>query len=102
MAGSRFGRIKPTRKGANLLSVYDGELMSARDFHIHFTTVLRYESVCVVGVTVDECPAHGLEARSALGRFPEHTVLEFTPLPTSSSRKDAAKQLAYYAMSCDW
>lgn len=103
----RDGRItsqafKTTRKDANLLSVYDGELISARDSHTHFTTVLGYQSVGVVGVTVDECHALGLEARSEPDQFPEHAVLDFTPLPSASLRKDAAKRLADYAMSRDW
>lgn len=103
----RDGRItsqafKPTRKDANLLSVYDGELIGARDAHAHFTTVLGYRSVGVVAVTVEECQTLGLEVRSEPDRFAEHAVLDFTPLPTASLRKDAAKQLADYATSRDW
>lgn len=94
--------FKPTRKDANLLSVYDGELISARDSHIHFTTALGYRSVGVVAVTVEECLALGLKVRSEPDRFPEHAVLDFTPLPTSGLRKDAAKQLADYAVNRDW
>lgn len=103
----RDGRItsqafNPTRKDANLLSVYDGELISPRDSYVHFTTVLRYRSVGVVAVTVDECTALGLTVESRPDSFREHAVLDFTALPTSSSRKDVAKQLADYAMSRDW
>ncbi len=94
--------FNPTRNHAYLLSVYDGELISPRDSCIHFTTVLGRRSVGVVAVTVDECKALGLSVRSEPDGFPEHAVVDFTALTTSSSRKDAAKQLADYAMSRAW
>ena len=103
----RDGRItsqafNPTRNHGYLLSVYDGKLISARDSYIHYTTVLGRRSVGVVAVTVDECRALGLEVKSKPDQFPEHAVVDFTPLPSSGSRKDAAKQLASYAISRDW
>lgn len=74
----------------------------ARNSYVHFTSVLGCRSVGVVAVTVNECQALGLEVKSKPDRFPEHAVVDFTRLPSSGSRKDAAKQLASYAIRRDW
>ena len=56
----REGRItsqvfKPTPKDKKLLSVYDGELITAQNAYMHYTVRLGFSSVGVVAVTPAEC-----------------------------------------------
>jgi hypothetical protein len=76
--------FNPTSKDQNLLSVYDGDLITAQDAWEHFCHVLKLQSLGVVAVTVRECQTEQLEVRSDPATFPEHAIIDFSTL----SRKD--------------
>lgn len=102
----REGRItsqafKPAPKDQKLLSVYDGELIGARESYEHYTMHLGLQSDGVVAVTVAECTQLGLSVRSDPLPFPEHAVVDFSSLTVSGSRK-VAKRLADYAINRGW
>ena len=83
--------FRPTPKDESLLSVYDGDQISAEDSWTHFTNKQGFQSVGVLAVTVDECDAEGLFARSDPGPFPEHAVIDFTGLSENQIEKKGKK-----------
>ena len=78
----REGRItsqvfKPTPKDKKLLSVYDGELITAQNAYMHNTVRLGFSSVGVVAVTPAECGKLGLPVNSDPIPVREHAVIDF-------------------------
>ena len=70
--------FRPFPKDAGLLSVYDGDLITAEASLNHFTG-RGFQSAGVWAVSVQECHTCELPARSdAQGQFPEHAVIDFT------------------------
>ena len=80
--------FRPTPKDAKLLSVYDGDLISPQNAWQHFTGA-GYTSIGVLAVTVCECGALSLSARSVPEPFPEHAVIDYSGLGTSAIDKTA-------------
>ncbi len=93
--------FRPTPKDEKLLSVYDGDLISPQNAWQHFTTLLGYASIGVMGVTVGECGGLNLPARSEPQPFPEHAVVDFSALGASVIEK-TAKLLKARAEQRDW
>lgn len=83
--------FRPTPKDDSLLSVYDGDMISAEDAWTHFTNRGDCSSAGVLAVTVDECVAEGLTARADPEPFPEHAVIEFTGLSDTQKEKKSKK-----------
>jgi hypothetical protein len=87
-------------KDENLLSVYDGDQISAAASFEHYTGVLGFESVAVYGVSVAEVTQLELQARpDPLENFVQHAVIEF-----SADQKQArklAKKLRDFAAARD-
>lgn len=82
----------PFPKDKDLLSVYDGDLISAKKAHAHYTEKLNFQSVGVWGVTCKEAEDNKLPSRSnPLENFDEHAVIDFTGKSSKTARKLAKK-----------
>lgn len=92
--------FRPTPKDEKMLSVYDGDMISAQNAWQHFTGA-GYASVGVMAVTVGECGELGLAARSTPEPFPEHAVIDYSELGTSAIDK-TAKLLKAKAVLRSW
>lgn len=72
--------FRPFPKDSGLLSVYDGDLITAEASLNHFTKTLGFQSAGAWAVTVQECGACSLPTRADVdGHYPEHAVIDFTP-----------------------
>jgi hypothetical protein len=89
----------PFPKDAGLLSVYDGDQMSALDSHTHFTQILGRESHSVWSVTKAEADGEGVPASpDPLPDFSSHSKIDFTGKTDKECRK-IAKKLKVWAMA---
>lgn len=94
--------FKPTAKDEGLLSVDDGNLVTAEDAYKCYTECLGLESAGVLALTVAECDEHCLPVTpDALPCQPSHVVIDFTKLSGNQVRK-VAKYLKYYANERGW
>jgi hypothetical protein len=83
--------FRPTPKDESLLSVYDGDQITADNSWSHFTSQPNCKSVGVMAVTVDECVAEALSVRPDPKPFPEHVVIDFTGLTNNQCEKNSKK-----------
>lgn len=83
--------FRPTPKDKNLLSVYDGDQITAEQSFVHYTNQLGYESVGVMAVTVGECAAEELPVQPDPTPFPEHIVINFAGFNTNQIEKKSKK-----------
>lgn len=80
----------PFPKDEGLLSVYDGDLISAKDAYDHFTQSLHCQSAGVWGVSCAEVKFEKLTSRpDPLKDFPEHAVISFDSEEKKCLRKIA-------------
>jgi len=93
--------FKPTSKDSGLLSVYDGDLIAARDSWTHFTVVQGFSSAGVYSVSVAERNQIDLPVRPDPAPFPEHAVIDFTPF-SGGQVESKAKKLRAAAAACGW
>jgi hypothetical protein len=93
--------FKPTPKDDGLLSVYDGDLITAEAAWKHFTQMLKHVSTGVYALTMAECKSTGLPARPDTNPFPEHAVVDFTAYGSNQIDKKA-KLLRLYAVARGW
>lgn len=71
--------FRPFPKDEGLLSVYDGDMITAEDSFKHYTGSLNRKSSGVWAVTVSEAQDCALQVRPDVeGFFPEHAVIDFT------------------------
>lgn len=91
----------PRSSDANRLSVYDGDQIQPEAAWRHYTVRQTLESAGVVAVTVGECAALDLPARSDPAPFPEHAVIEFGALGRNAITR-AAKRLRDVASRRGW
>jgi len=97
--GGRVGSsaFRPSKKDKDLLSVYNGDLITAESAFQHFNDRPNCSSQWVCGVTYHEVDSIGLESRPDVeDHFPEHAVIDFTPYGGSRQEK-LAKQLRDFA-----
>lgn len=88
----------PFPKDDFLLSVYDGQLISAELAYLHYTQTLGFESSSVYAIAVNEVSQIGLSCRpDPLDDFPEHAVVDFTHDPKNARK--LAKKLRSYAVA---
>ncbi|MDE0448052.1 MAG: hypothetical protein OXH96_15420 [Spirochaetaceae bacterium] len=102
----REGRItsqvfKPTPKDGKLLSVYDGELITAQNSYMHYTVRLGFSSLGVVAVTPAECGKLDLRVNSDPIPFPEHAVIDFRGY-SNNQITSKAKYLKDAAVTRGW
>lgn len=93
--------FRPSPKDKGRLSVYDGDQITAEGAWEHYTEELEYESIGVMGVTVQECQNQDLEARPDPAPFPEHAVIDFSGFSGNQIKKKA-KRLKRVALSRGW
>ncbi|MDH5508915.1 MAG: hypothetical protein OEZ32_01020 [Nitrospinota bacterium] len=91
--------FRPTPKDEKLLSVYDGDKISAEDAWKHH--VENYPSVGVMGVTVGECKTNRVTAKSDPAPFPEHAVIDYTGHAENQIRR-ISKELKATAEQRNW
>lgn len=94
--------FKPTPKDEGLLSVYDGDMIDPLGAWRHYNNNLELPSCGVLAVTVNECSTLSLPARPDPEPFPEHAVIDFNEISSSSAREKKAKMLKHYAEKRDW
>jgi hypothetical protein len=96
--------FRPTPKDNNRLSVYDGDLISAKDSHEHFTLVIGCLSAGVLAVSVQECLGENLPVISDPETFDEHALIDFTEhsLISKGSVIRKAETLRKYAVNRGW
>lgn len=89
----------PFPKDDGLLSVYDGDQISAAETHAHYTLVLGNESHSVWSVTKAEADGESVPASAdPLPDFPSHSKIDFTGKTDKECRK-IAKKLKAWAMA---
>ena len=93
--------FKPTRKDNKCLSVYDGDQIRPQAAWEHYTQILKYKSVGVMGFSVSECSTLTLPVQADPKPFPEHVHIDFTGLSRNEVRKKA-QLLLEKAMARDW
>lgn len=93
--------FRPTPKDEHKLSAYDGDLISAENSWVHYTTTLQLSSVGTLAVTVMECKQQELPAVPDPEPFPEHAVIDFTGLGTNQV-ENKSKKLKAAAESRGW
>lgn len=93
--------FRPTPKDKHLLSVYDGDRITAADSWTHFCGTLGFQSVGVMAVTVAECSTLELPARPDPEPFPEHAVIDFSGLAENQIEKKG-KRLKAKAEGRGW
>lgn len=93
--------FRPSPKDADLLSVYDGDQISAVAAWEHYTRVLGHLSVGVLAVTVGECKSIELTARPDPEPFPEHAIIDFRGYSNREKEK-RAKILRNFAEQRGW
>lgn len=93
--------FKLSKKDNNLLSVYDGDSITAEDSYLHYTTTLKYSSASVFGVTTGECSScEGLSTRN--DPQPDsayHAVIDFSACASESIKDRASKTLKNKAIA---
>ena len=102
----KFGMVtsqlfKPTTKDKKFVSVYDGDQITAKDSHIHYTKILLLPSVGVMAVTIEDCVNFQLEVQLNPAPFPEHVEIDFSKF-TNSQIDSRAKKLRAAAVSRGW
>ena len=90
--------FRPNPSDQGLMSVYNGDLITAEASWRHYTTVSQRQSAGVTALAVDKCAAESLPARCDPVPFPEHAVVDFTRVDEkhwrTKSKKLQAKALA--------
>jgi len=90
--------FRPNESDHGLMSVYDGDLITAEASWTHYTTISQKKSVGATALAFDECAAESLPARCDPVPFPEHAVVDFTGVDEkhwrTKSKKLQAKALA--------
>jgi hypothetical protein len=95
--------FRPTPKDEGLLSTYDGDRITPCDAWEHFTTVLNFQSVGVVAVTVSECASMSLPVHTdEKTNFREHVVIDFRSVTTNRKMERLSKDLKMLAMRRGW
>ena len=93
--------FRPTPKDENLLSMYDGDMITPEEAWQHFTNSPDNKSAGVMAVTKKECDTHVLQIIEDRIPFKEHVSLNFDG-KTKSSIERIAKMLKYCAEARGW
>ena len=82
----------------DMLSTYDGDMMSPEETYRHYTEELGNESAGVYGITCDETEEQGLEIVEDRTPYKEHVSVSFQGI-SSNGRRSKSRRLASYAMN---
>ena len=94
--------FRPKSNDHSLLSVYDGDLVSAAEAWSHYTETLKLASFGTLGFTVEECNRESLTARpDPVENNPHHAVIDFLGL-TEKEVTTKSKELKKKAVARGW
>lgn len=93
--------FRPTPKDENLLSVDDGDRISAANAFARFTAMPECRSAGIMAVTQAECAAQQLPVLADGKPYPEHCSVDFTTC-TPGERDRKAKRLSRDAQERGW
>jgi len=88
---SSSGAFRPNDSDMGLMSVYDGDQITAPESWSHYTSVCKKQSVGAAALTVEECHTESLQARPDPKPFPEHAVIDFTSVDEKHWRAKSKK-----------
>ena len=84
--------FRPSRYDHGLLSVYDGDQITAEDSWHHYTNDPgRLSPIGVLSVTVKECFSLELSVCPDPGTFREHTLIDFRKFGRNQVRKKSSR-----------
>jgi len=93
--------FRPAPKDDNLLSVYDGDLITAERAWSHYTGTLARQSFGVCSLTVAECSQVSLPVRPDPKYFAEHVIIDFNGVGRKEQER-RAKILSRCAKARGW
>lgn len=93
--------FRPTPKDQSLLSVYNGDMISAHQAWVHYTSILGCSSSGCMGLSIAECQSVSLSVRPDPVPFPEHSVIDFSALSENECRRKS-KILQQFALARGW
>jgi hypothetical protein len=93
--------FRPTPKDENLLSAYNGDLITAGNAWKHYTSEPANLSVGVMAISKGECDTHQLPVIEDKIPFVEHVSIDFTK-KTKSGIEKIAKMLKRVAQQRGW
>ena len=93
--------FRPNDADDGLMSVYDGDLITAEDSWVHRTVTLERVSYGVAGLSVEECLAESVTPRSDPAPFLEHAVVDFNAIEEKKWRA-ISKKLHIKALARGW
>lgn len=95
--------FSPTPKDHDLLSVSDGDQISAEAAFRDYTERQNLRSAAVMGVSTGECQTAGVSARpDPLPEQPAHAVIDFSAAQSANARRRIAKELTERAAQRGW
>ena len=95
------GAFNPTEKDDNKLSVYNGEIFSAKEAYEHFTT--DYSSYGVLSITEEEVISiEPLTANDDNIPFEGHSHIDFSKVSSKNQKTKKAGKLRDYAVKRNW
>ena len=86
--------FRPMPKDQNMLSVYDGDLISPQNAFLHFTEVLNCSSVGILSVSGAECTTENLPFQEDYTTHPFHALIDF-----SGKKGNACKRISEHLRS---
>lgn len=93
--------FRPTPKDENELSVYNGDLISAENSWLHFTSTLSFKSAGVMAVSYGQCSEQSVPVIFNGVPFPEHAYLNFSGMSKKEIERKA-KVLMSKAQDRNW
>lgn len=94
--------FRPTKSDEGLLSVYDGDKISAEESHVHYIKdPSKPVPIGVLAVSVQDCVETDLPVRPDPETFPEHVLIDFRKFGTNQIKRKSRK-LCSVAMDRGW
>lgn len=91
----------PTEKDEDKLSVYDGEVFSAKDSYDHFTS--KYSSYGVLSVSIEEVNSENpLFIEKDNDPFEGHCSINFSSISSKNQKTKKAGKLRNFAVNRNW
>ncbi|MDM1409026.1 hypothetical protein [Myroides sp. DF42-4-2] len=95
------GAFNPTEKDDNKLSVYNGNIFSAKEAYEHFTT--SYTSYGVLSITEEEVLSiDPLTTNDDNMPFEGHSHIDFSKITSKNQKTKKAGKLRDYAIKRNW
>lgn len=91
----------PMPKDQNMLSVYDGDLITPQDAFLHFTEELKCSSVGILSVSGAECITESLLFQADYTTHPFHALIDFSGKSRNACRR-ISEHLRNIALNRGW